>query len=434
MGMNAATGMPSPESTYPRHELSLNTCLLVFLALGFVLRMALVFWARTYVGSAETLRPFGQEICRIATHIAAGKGFSSPFAAGETGPSAWVGPIYPYLVAAIFWLLGSYSRLSAIAILALQSLMGAATGIGIYKLGARTLGERVGFWAALIWTCSPIFFRWPASYIWDFPATALLLAVCFLLSLDAGTKGTRKSWLALGASWGFGALLNPAVLSLLPFSFAHAAVANQKARMSCLRSMLLAFLLFLVIISPWLARNYVAFGHPVFLRDNFWFEFSLGNYHLSNGMGWAAHHPDGNPAVGRQVVRLGELAFIELHKREAFDFVRSQPREFLALTAHRVLWYWDGTPLHYQAQEWWQPWEFWPLSLLAWLGLLFVLTRRPQGWILYAAALLIYPIPYYLTYAQPKYRHVIEPEMLLLSVYLVSVIWSEMQRQRAPRS
>ena len=415
-------------------ELSLGTCLIVFLGLGFVLRMVLVLWARTYVGSAETLRPFGAEVCRLASHIAAGQGFRAPFHAGDSGPSAWVAPVYPYFVAGIFWLLGSYSRASAITILALQCLMGAATGIGIYRLGGRTFGERIGFWAALIWTCSPVFFRWPASYIWDFSATALVLTLCFILTIDAGRKGTRKSWRWLGAAWGFSALLNPALLSLMPFSFAHAAAANQKAWISYARSLAVASLVFVAVISPWLIRNYSVFGRPVFLRDNFWFEFSLGNYHFSNGMGWASKHPDGNPAIGQQAIQLGELAFIEVHKREALGFVRKNPAEFLQLTAHRMLWFWDGTSLLYQGQEWWRPWEFWPLSFLAWLGLLFVLTRRPTGWILYAAALVIYPAPYYLTYPHAKYRYAIEPEMLLLGVYLASVVWGEIRRQRAPRS
>ena len=432
MGVNAKTELA--DNSGNRKELSLKTCLVVFLALGFLLRLALVFWARTYVGSADTMRPFGAEVCRLASHITAGEGFRAPFRAGDSGPSAWVGPVYPYFVAVIFRLLGSYSTASAIVLLALQCLMGAATGIGIYKIGARTLGERVGFWAALIWTCSPIFFRWPASFIWDFPASALLLTACFLLSIDAGIKGTRRAWSALGACWGFAALLSPVLLSLLPFGFVHGAMANRRARVSYARPLLVAFLLFLAVISPWLVRNYAVFGQPVFLRDNFWFEFSLGNYHFSNGMGWAAHHPDGNPVIGQQAVQLGELAFIETHKREAVGFVRQYPREFLELTAHRVLWFWDGTPLYYQGQEWWQPWEFWPLSVLAWLGLLFVLTRRPPGWILYAAAMLLYPIPYYLTYAQAKYRYVIEPEMLLLSVYLASVLWGEVTRRHASAS
>jgi hypothetical protein len=62
---------------------------------------------------------------------------------------------------------------------------------------------------------------------------------------------------------------------------------------------------------------------------------------------------------------------------------------------------------------------------LGWLGFLFVLTRRPRGWLLFSALLLIYPIPYYLAYPSVKYRHAIEPELLLLAVYLAFVVRGE---------
>ena len=402
---------------------------MIFL-LGFALRFAFVIWARTYVGSANTANPFGAEVCRIAAHIAAGEGYRSPFHGGDTGPSAWVPPVYPYLVAAVFRLFGSYSPASALILLGLQCVMAAATGVAIYKLGARSLGERIGVWAACIWTVSPIFFRWPTSWIWDFSASALLLTLTFIATLDAGERGTKGNWLGLGAIWGLNALTNPALLSLLPFSFFHAAWANRKNRVPYCRKLIFAAILFGAIISPWLIRNYMVFGRPVFLRDNFWFEFSLGNYHFSNGMGWAGRHPDNNPVVHDQVLKVGELAFIEYHKKEALEFVRQYPREFTDLTMRRVLWFWDGTSLLYQGNEWWKPWEFWPLSLAGWLGFIFLLTRRPPGWLLYAAALAIYPAPYYLTYPQPKYRYAIEPELLLLGVYLVSVLWRGVFRSR----
>jgi hypothetical protein len=167
------------------------------------------------------------------------------------------------------------------------------------------------------------------------------------------------------------------------------------------------------------------FGQPVFFRSNYWFEFHLGNYHFSNGMGFVGKHPMANPAELRKYIEWGETRYIEYYKQESFRFVREYPSEFLSLTLHRTLWFWDGTPLHYQAGEWWQPWEFWPLSALGWLGLLFVLTRRPLGWLPFAAALVIYPIPYYLAYPVAKYRYAIEPELLLLSVYFVFILWSE---------
>jgi len=46
--------------------------------------------------------------------------------------------------------------------------------------------------------------------------------------------------------------------------------------------------LFAAMIAPWLIRNEMVFGHFVFLKGNYWFEFHLGNYHYSNGMDFRA--------------------------------------------------------------------------------------------------------------------------------------------------
>jgi 4-amino-4-deoxy-L-arabinose transferase-like glycosyltransferase len=411
-------------------EISRRNWYALFFAVGFVLRFGFVIWARTYIGSATTQTPFGAEVCRLAAHIVEGEGFRSPFHGVETGPSAWVAPVYPYLVALVFWLFGTYTAASALILLGLQCLFGAATGVAVYALGTRSMGEKVGYWAACIWTVSPIFFRWPASWIWDFAASGLLLALTFLATFDAGEKGTTVSWMRLAGLWALIALTNPALLSLMPFSFFQAVWTNRKFGVLNSRRLIYAAATFVLLISPWLIRNYRVFGRPIFLRDNFWFEFSLGNYRYSNGMGWAGKHPDGNPRFQQQAGNLGELGFIEYHKKEAFEYLRHNPSEFAALTLGRTWWFWDGTALQYMSNEWWEPWEFWPLSALGWLGLLFVLTRRPPGWALFAAALAIYPIPYYLTYSQPKYRYAIEPELVLLSVYLVSVLWNEVSSRR----
>jgi 4-amino-4-deoxy-L-arabinose transferase-like glycosyltransferase len=431
--MATSTAIETPPSHLSRGFPRPAWYALLFLV-GFVMRFGFVLIARTYEGSANTMTPFGAEVCRIAAHIAAGKGFRSPFYDGDTGPTAWVAPVYPYLVAAVFYLFGAYTKASALVLLGLQCSMAAATGIAIWALGGRSLGERVGFWAAWIWTLSPIFFRWPCSWIWDFAASGLLLATVLVLSLDTGEKPTPGRWVGLGAFWGLIGLTNPALLSILPFSLLHAFLASRKAGAPGTRKLVYALLAFAVVIAPWLIRNQTVFGRAVFLRDNYWFEFSMGNFHYSNGMGYMGKHPDANPRYFDQVARMGELPFISLHKKEAFDFIRQYPREFLDLTLHRFWWFWDGTSLLYQAREWWWPWKFWPLSLVGWLGLLFVLTRHPPGWILFAATLFVYPIPYDLAYPNAKYRYAIEPELLLLGVYLVTVFWGEFAARRTPRS
>jgi 4-amino-4-deoxy-L-arabinose transferase-like glycosyltransferase len=399
---------------------------------AFVLRFGFVLLKHTYVSNPGSILPFGAEICSIAERIAEGRGFSSPFFV-ETGPTAWVAPVYPYLVAGVFRLFGVFSQTSALVLLFLQCLMAAATSISICALGERCFSPRIGWWSAWIWTVSPIFFRWPVSWIWDFTLSALLVSTLLILTLDAARKGTAGAWLLLGAVWAFTGLANPAPLAVMPFSFLYAAYCNHKSGAWWIRNVIVSGALFAATISPWLIRNYIVFGHPVFIRSNYWFEFRLGNFHFSNGMGYSGFHPNNNPRVLKSYVQLGEQSFIAAAKKKTFDFIRNYPTEFLVLTASRAWWFWDGTPLRYQSNEWWVPWKFWPLSALGWLGLVFVLTRRPRGWLLFAALLVVYPLPYYLAYPNAKYRHAIEPELLLLSVFFVSVVWGEIKTRRAPQ-
>ena len=399
---------------------------ILLLICGLTLRFGFVLWKKTYVRAPGSILPFGAEICSIAEHIVRGQGFSAPFCQ-DTGPTAWIAPVYPYLCALVFRIFGIYSQTSALVLIGIQCIIAAATGVAIYGLGRRSLGAQVGLCAAWIWALSPFFFRWPVSWIWDFTASAFLLCVVFIVTLDVAEKNSRRLWLAFGAIWALIALTNPALLSVMPFTFAYVGFVNHRALRRWLAPMTLAGVLFAALVSPWLIRNELVFGRPVFFRSNYWFEFHLGNYHFSNGMGYTDNHPGLNPRELQKYAAWGEMRYIDYYKQDSFAFIRRYPSEFVHLTLHRTLWFWDGSLLIYWTREWWKAWEFWPLSLLGWLGILFALTRRPRGWLLFAAALIIYPIPYYLAYPTAKYRHAIEPELILLSVYLAFVVWGEIR-------
>jgi hypothetical protein len=88
----------------------------VFLvALG--LRLAVVpFLVGDRLDPARDHWRFGWETGRIARSLASGHGFGSPFF-GWTGPTAWMGPIYPAMVAGVFKIFGIYTAASAWIIL-----------------------------------------------------------------------------------------------------------------------------------------------------------------------------------------------------------------------------------------------------------------------------------------------------------------------------
>ena len=106
----------------------------------------IAFWAAclvrvAYLTLAHTyrIRPFpdhfeyGWEMGRIARALATGHGYADPFL-GHTGPTAWVAPLYPLLMASVFKLAGIYSLTSAWILLTLNSLFSALT---VFPIAAR---------------------------------------------------------------------------------------------------------------------------------------------------------------------------------------------------------------------------------------------------------------------------------------------------------
>src|SRR5271165_5777710 len=81
---------------------------------GLIVRIAFVTLAHTY-----RMRPyswgyfgFGWEAGRIARAVALGHGYSDPFIWVRTGPTAWLPPLFPLMIAACFKLFGVYSSLA----------------------------------------------------------------------------------------------------------------------------------------------------------------------------------------------------------------------------------------------------------------------------------------------------------------------------------
>ena len=395
--------------------------------IALLLRVGVIIFGRTYLfpgivrfSYAPELPnfPFGYETGSIARNIAVGLGFSSPFGA-ITGPTAWIAPLYTYMCAGVFQLFGVYSEESAIVILTINSLFSALTCVTIYKIAERTVGRTVGLWAGWAWAVVPFFMRWPTTWVWEISLSALLMCGLFLYTLHLETSSSRKLWAGYGLLWAVAALSNPALLAALPFMGIWAALRLRRQHQEYFRPAALSAVVFLLTITPWLVRNRIALGEWVFIRDNFGLELRLGNYPSSNGMGWLGRHPTWNKWQLEKYVQMGELAYLEANQREALDFIRNQPLAFLALCGKRFLGFWDGTPLIYLMKEPWKPWMFVLTSVLALYGMVVAIGRKVRASWLYALVLLTYPIPYYITYAQPRYRHAIEPLLLILIVYFL---------------
>jgi 4-amino-4-deoxy-L-arabinose transferase-like glycosyltransferase len=377
---------------------------------------------------------FGFEMGRIGRSLAQDQGFSNPFN-GTTGPTAWEPPLYPFLIAAVFRVLGVYSRASAIFLLSLNSIFSALTCIPIFLIARKCFGERVAVWSAWTWALLPSVIFWCTRWVWETSLAALLLTIIFWLTLTMDEKDGLKPWLHFGLLWAIAALTNTALLSFLPVSGVWVWYQRSKASKRSLGGVAVASLVFAACITPWLVRNYRTFGQLVFIRSNFGAELRLGNGPGADGTWMDYLHPTKNVAEMRRYRDLGELGYVSERKREALAYIREDYVRFAGLSLKRFIYYWGGLPKASEnpAFGFLRNSLFVASSVLAFWGLGRALRQhKPCAW-LFFWLVLSYPVVYYFVFPHPRYRHPIEPELGILMLYVISEVGAgDRPRRSAP--
>ena len=366
---------------------------------------------------------FGFEMGRVGRSIALGEGFSNPYG-GNSGPSAWEPPLYPYLIGGVFKIFGVYTYASAWVLLSINSLFAALTTIPVFLIAHRSFGARVGVWSARAWALNPYVWYWSIHWIWDTTFTPLILALIFWVSLEMEQWPDWRGWMLFGILWGVGALANPAMLAFLPFCGLWIWWRRSRRGLPSLGGVVLSSVVFFLVLSPWLVRNYEVFGRFVFIRDDFGLQFRLGNNQFSDGMLFASLQPNLNPSEFDRFRQMGEIAYEADCRRVAFDWIREHPQRFLVISLKRFFYYWNGVPRPTDSTA---PWDFRSSLFLAssvlviWGAVRALRQRWPGAW-LFAGLIATYPTVYYFVFPHARYRHPIEPELFILGVFLLSEV------------
>jgi hypothetical protein len=371
--------------------------------------------------------PFAQETGSIAFALATGKGFNSPFR-GETGPTAWLTPVYPLLVAGIFRVFGVFTAGSFFAVVFLNALFSSAVCIPIFHAGKRLGGLGVPCGAAWLWALFPNAVMMPFEWVWDTCLAALLGATLLWATLKLTDSPQRtKNWCAYGLLWGFTLMTNPSLGSLFPILLLWVMYrVGRETKLPALRPVLAAVIAISCCV-PWTVRNYVVFHRLVPLRSNFPLELYIGNNN-----NYATRQFVWPPRITKErellrYFRIGESAFMDEEKRKAMEFIRAHPRIFLELTVKRFVAFWTGLtdPVqNFLSTDSWLV-RFLLLSntlaaVGALLGIAVLLYRRSPYTLPAAAYPAVFPWLYYITHPNLRYRHPIDPVVLLLVVVAVA--------------
>ena len=383
----------------------------------------------------EWLDPFVLEhwaFGRIGRSLALGHGFGNPIA--DTGPSALLPPVYPYILAAVFKIFGVYTKSSIIAALALNGIISSATCIPIYYLAKKNFGARVAKWAGWGWALSPYGIYYGADWAWSTPLITLLLCCLFLWSLNLEDDGRLKNWLLFGATTGAAILTEPSILSVVPLLILYTCYRRQKRHCPWLIPATATALTVAITIAPWTYRNYELFHKLIPVRSGLGLELYIGNngYDLS----WVNRdlHPNHNAAEQSEYEQVGEVAYMDHKRGQAMDYIRNHPAWYTKMTLRRFLYLWTGywsLSRDYLAQEPLDPPNIFvctSLTILMLIGLVRTARQNPPLAIRYAIAFLSYPAVYCLTHPETYYIRPLDPLINILSACAVVSFLSQRNR------
>jgi hypothetical protein len=352
-----------------------------------------------------------------------------------TGPSAHLAPAFPAFLAFILVHTGSDSA----AVFAMEwcATLMVVLQVCLMPLLARRLGLGFasGVAASIIWLVA----RVPREIVWEQNYSGVLITILAFLMYAALRERLSLPRLVLCALlWGLLLFLCPvALLALVAWiSLVHFARTQKPAQK------LVLVLLPMMVLAPWLLRNYETFHHFVFVRDNLGLELETANNpcasfsfevnRISNC--FPLHHPNENPAETLQVAALGEVAYNQQRLHMAGEWIKSHPGDFATLTAKRFVAFWLPSILSSEQMaidaRHYSPLRDLILSLASVamvIGLRLLWRSNRNARLVLLVWLVMFPLVYYLSAYSERYRIPLQWAILLPAGYAVSELWRQLR-------
>jgi 4-amino-4-deoxy-L-arabinose transferase-like glycosyltransferase len=396
---------------------------------AFLLRLAVLGISQNHIDiHLHHYQSTGLESVILAHALVSGHGYAFPYT--NFAPTAWLAPVYVWVVTLGTLLFPTNGRMVTLCSQLLNILFSALTCCAIFILGKQLADRRTALLAAWAWAFLPVAILMPIAFTWDQSLAALQLTLLFIFSYQIARHSSPGLWCAYGLSWGVAALTNPSMFVLFPIFAVWFWLWRRKSRLSTAKPLIVATLGCILVLLPWTVRNWYRLGGFTFVKSNFGMELWLGNNPNVVHIWTPWLNPQGNEAEFDRLVSSGELNYNRSKEVEALSFIRSHPTRFAWLSLERIL---DNWTAYYDARydNYIRPagisyiyiFESTVFSLATLTGLITCLARDFLKWLPPAGAVLIFPIPYYLTHTSQRYRHPIDPILTVLAVCGILRLW-----------
>lgn len=313
----------------------------------------------TYVVKSQLYaEPRRSEMERAAATLER-EGFLGNVYSDSSGKSAHIAPLYAIFLAGIYFLFGWDTTAGRL----LQELFAiAATVIGICSMPFIARKARLsmasGWAAAFCMAVLPVNLWIETSGVWEQPYAALALFGLFwaFCTLHENQWRVRRTVILTGGLLGATALFSPSLLPAGALMFMAELWSQQGLRKRIFVDGFLMLAISIIIITPWIVRNYYVFGGFIPVRSNFGMELATGNNPDANGRAYATSWDNPEDPFYRthllssaqeraKLMQLGERGYMKEKQQIAFRWIRENPGKFARLTLTRFGLFWFP-PVH----------------------------------------------------------------------------------------
>jgi len=405
----------------------------VALALRLVTAAIFLYGGHETIDSVGFSEKFseGYEAVNISRSLASGNGYGAPWRGA--GPTAWLTPVMPAILAADMSVFGLHTRATLVVFVIFNELCSALTIFPVF-LAARRIArgripgdqasdhqgaDRIAALAAWLFIANPPAGIAACNQIWYTTLSGLLGALLLWATLAVRDSEKPAAWIGYGLLWGAQLMTHPSFLVLMPVALLWLVWERLNSKRLTLAA--LACCSAILCCVPWTVRNFAVFHHFVPLRSNFGLEL----WRYNHGDGNQPLHPNAPGAEHDAFSSLGEYAYTHEKQREALFWISLHPGSFMRGTTIRVMRFWfDFAYLRVFAQHGWffKTKFFYICALLVMMfgGLITIRRKRPEYFWLLASFPAIFPLLYYITLARDVYRFPIDPVLAVIAAFAVT--------------
>lgn len=436
--------MTVPDRQAGRPAVGWRWCVLIF---GVALA-----WRLVYLGVARVAPDFATPYLDARWHVQWATAIANGHLVGHT--AFFRAPLYPYVLGALFALLGPNLLLARLA----QIVLGAVSASLVGVLGTRLFGRPTGILAGLLYASAAPLILFDLEMLLEVVFVPLVVVV--LLACERSLRQpSRPAFLALGLALGIAAITRPNILLFVPVATALVAwpLWRQRRRLApvAIDALFLAAGV-AVPIAPVTVYN-LAVGHDlVLIASQGGLNFYLGNCAEATGdeafmpgpTDSATYAPDGTytdnvmssgrflaeRALGR-ALKPSEIS--RFWGEQAFAWIRAHPLSWARLTASKAFYLvgafeiGDERNLTASFQEW-APFRFlprwWWLFPLAVVGAAAPGERRAR--LLLGAFFVTYGLSVALFFCTERFRLPLYPVVCILAARAVVWLGRELARRR----